>query len=81
MLSFKRFQWNILDIQIKFKIHHIYHWRKKKGEKQTSVLLFLLWLEVRFQIERKGQTILVLGLNMFVHWLITEEGFHPRKIK
>lgn len=81
MLSFKSFQWNILDIQIKFKIHHIYHWRKKNGKSKHQFCCFYCGWKLDFRLKGKDKQYSVLCLNMFVHWLITGEGFHPRKIK
>lgn len=52
--------------------------RKKGQEKQTSVLLFLLGLEIRFRIERKGQTLFGL-ISKHVCPMVENWGRFPSK--
>jgi len=52
--------------------------KEEEQEKQTSVLLFFLGLEMRFQIERKGQTLFGL-MSKYLYPLVENWGRFPAK--
>lgn len=54
---------------------------KKRGKSKHQFYCFYCGWKLDFRLKGKDKQYSVLCLNMFVHWLITGEGFRPRKIK